>query len=157
MVSVFGRVVYAARRGKAITAGTSRFLIITGQGLSQVPVSYKPVRYKDVSHQQIRLYSIMNFKNCIFEVTLYAKLSVTHLTLALSTPIPKLIVATMTGTFPSIQSVWESVRSPAFRPAHTDINEHNKNSIFCIFNRNLRIKAKHFIPNFSISYIWKMC
>lgn len=83
--------------------------------------------------------SIIIFKYCIFEVTLYAKLSVPHLTLALSTPIPKLIVATMTGTFPSIQSVWESVRSPAFRPAHTDMNVKDKNSIICIFNRNLDI------------------
>ena len=41
----------------------------------------------------------------------------TYLTLALSTPIPKLIVATMTGTFPSIQSVWFSSLSDALSPA----------------------------------------
>lgn len=39
-----------------------------------------------------------------------------HLTLALSTPIPKLMVATITGTFSSIHSFCTSVLSEAFRP-----------------------------------------
>ena len=40
----------------------------------------------------------------------------THLTLALSTPIPKLMVATITGTFSSIHSFCTSVLSGAFSP-----------------------------------------
>ena len=39
-----------------------------------------------------------------------------HLTLALSTPIPKLMVATITGTFSSIHSFCTSVLSGAFSP-----------------------------------------
>lgn len=39
-----------------------------------------------------------------------------HLTLALSTPIPKLMVATITGTFSSIHSFCTSVLSEAFSP-----------------------------------------
>lgn len=39
-----------------------------------------------------------------------------HLTLALSTPIPKLMVATITGTFSSIHSFCTTVLSEAFRP-----------------------------------------
>ena len=39
-----------------------------------------------------------------------------YLTLALSTPIPKLIVATITGTSPLIQSCWIVVLSSAFNP-----------------------------------------
>lgn len=42
-----------------------------------------------------------------------------HLTLALSTPIPKLMVATITSTLPCIQSFCTSVRSPAFKPEKT--------------------------------------
>ena len=39
-----------------------------------------------------------------------------YLTLALSTPIPKLMVATITGTLPSIHSFCTSVLSAAFSP-----------------------------------------
>ena len=44
--------------------------------------------------------------------------SITHLTLALSTPIPKLMVATMTGTFSSIQSFCTNVLSEGFSPVN---------------------------------------
>lgn len=45
-----------------------------------------------------------------------AQHSLTHLTFALSTPIPKLMVATITGIFSSIHSFWIEVLSAALSP-----------------------------------------
>lgn len=63
--------------------------------------------------------------------------SLTYLTFALSTPIPKLMVATITGIFSSIHSFWIEVLSAALSPGNGKRwNETKQNS-----------KQKYFIPS----------
>lgn len=73
----------------------------------------------DSSELQIYNKAQPQLKTCRYEFIRTNQES--YLTLALSTPIPKLMVATITSTFPCIQSFCASVRSPAFKPATAQV------------------------------------
>lgn len=107
MLRISRGVVCATGRGQSVSPSSPRLLVVTGQGLCQVPMSYKSAK----------LIRTLAFANLTYEAnTIFYLQQWPHLTLALSIPIPKLMVATITRTFPCIHSFWTSVRSPDFRP-----------------------------------------
>lgn len=112
MLLIFWGVVCATGGGQTISTCSPRFLVVTGKRLGEVPVRYKSAK-KRVT------YTINNQNNRL--ATMKSSDLLPYLTLALSTPIPKLMVATITSTFPCIHSFCTSVRSPAFKPATADV------------------------------------